>query len=660
MKKPKIKSIGYGFYCILMILISVLGFILYNLGNWVLDTWGLLSIDEIIFHLKVLLDGTNSDVVLDGINACVPLAVLVLFLSIFLIIGLRNKHGKCMIALFLVAVIACGSAGRAAYEVYDELDVKEYLVSQKKESHFIEQNYVDPRTTKITFPEQKRNLIYIYLESMESTFASKGDGGGLDFNCILELTTLAEENTNFSDSDKLGGGYPAYGGTWTMAGIFSQTSGIPIKNSEQTDDVNATLAEQSSFSSQARNLEDILADEGYNQCFMIGSDATFGGRRAYFESHGKGQTEICDYNTAKENGQIPEDYYVWWGYEDQKLFANAQEKLTELSSKDEPFNFTMLTVDTHFEDGYVCEQCQNEFGDNQYANVMACSSRQVDAFVKWIQQQPFYENTTIVISGDHLTMDSDFCNDVSEDYERSVYNVFINLPEGLDTSFEKTHSREFATLDMFPTTLAAMGVTIEGDRLALGVNLFSDEQTLTEQYGRKGLDKELMKKSKFYDMLINDVDIDALQKKRKEEAEKQQEENADNQENTDNQEQQTNQPDAGVDTSGIETPDAWQGYTQDNYQYNYNDGSNDYWYDGGNSWDNSWNGGYDDNTYVEPTPTPEPTPAPTPEPTPDPTPAPDPAPEPTPTPDPAPDSTPTPDPGGGAESNAGGTTENVN
>ena len=660
MKKPKIKSIGYGFYCSLMILISVLGFILYNLGNWVLDTWGLLSIDEIIFHLKVPLDGTNSDVVLDGINACVPLAVLVLFLSIFLIIGLRNKHGKCMIALFLVAVIACGSAGRAAYEVYDELDVKEYLVSQKKESHFIEQNYVDPRTTKITFPEQKRNLIYIYLESMESTFASKGDGGGLDFNCILELTTLAEENTNFSDSDKLGGGYPAYGGTWTMAGIFSQTSGIPIKNSEQTDDVNATLAEQSSFSSQARNLEDILADEGYNQCFMIGSDATFGGRRAYFESHGKGQTEICDYNTAKENGQIPEDYYVWWGYEDQKLFANAQEKLTELSSKDEPFNFTMLTVDTHFEDGYVCEQCQNEFGDNQYANVMACSSRQVDAFVKWIQQQPFYENTTIVISGDHLTMDSDFCNDVSEDYERSVYNVFINLPEGLDTSFEKTHSREFATLDMFPTTLAAMGVTIEGDRLALGVNLFSDEQTLTEQYGRKGLDKELMKKSKFYDMLINDVDIDALQKKRKEEAEKQQEENADNQENTDNQEQQTNQPDAGVDTSGIETPDAWQGYTQDNYQYNYNDGSNDYWYDGGNSWDNSWNGGYDDNTYVEPTPTPEPTPAPTPEPTPDPTPAPDPAPEPTPTPDPAPDSTPTPDPGGGAESNAGGTTENVN
>ena len=59
---------------------------------------------------------------------------------------------------------------------------------------------------------------------------------------------------------------------------------------------------------------------------MIGSDATFGGRRAYFESHGKGKTEICDYNTAKENGQIPEDYYVCGGaMRIRKLFANAQE-----------------------------------------------------------------------------------------------------------------------------------------------------------------------------------------------------------------------------------------------------------------------------------------------------------------------------------------------
>ena len=357
------------------------------------------------------------------------------------------------------------------------------------------------------FPDEKRNLVYIFLESMEATYASKDAGGGMDFNCIPELTKLAEENTNFSNSDKLGGGYPLYGGTWTMAGIFSQTSGIPIKNAELVDDVNALLASQSVFSSQAKNLDDILEEAGYNQCFMIGSDATFGGRRTYYHSHANGKTEIYDYYASINNGQIPEDYYVWWGHEDQILFSNAQQKLTELAAKEEPFHFAMLTVDTHCEDGYVCEQCQSEFGDNQYANVMACSSRQLDAFIKWMQEQSFYENTTIILCGDHLTMDSDFCNEVCEDYNRSVYNVFINLPEGLDCSFEKTHNREFSTLDMFPTTLAAIGAKIKGNRLALGVNLFSDEPTLIEQYGQNEVNQELMKKSSFYDMLMNDIEL---------------------------------------------------------------------------------------------------------------------------------------------------------
>ncbi len=87
-------------------------------------------------------------------------------------------------------------------------------------------------------------------------------------------------------------------GQWQV--FFHRLQEYRSRIREQTDDVNATLAEQSSFSSQARNLEDILADEGYNQCFMIGSDATFGEEELTFESHGKGQTEICDYNTAKE------------------------------------------------------------------------------------------------------------------------------------------------------------------------------------------------------------------------------------------------------------------------------------------------------------------------------------------------------------------------
>ena len=80
---------------------------------------------------------------------------------------------------------------------------------------------------------------------------------------------------------------------------------------------------------------------------------------------------------AQQNGLIPPDYRVWWGYEDHKLYDFARREVTNLANSGQPFNFTMLTVDTHFEDGYVCDLCQDEHPGNQYANVMSCASRQV-------------------------------------------------------------------------------------------------------------------------------------------------------------------------------------------------------------------------------------------------------------------------------------------
>ena len=173
---------------------------------------------------------------------------------------------------------------------------------------------------------------------------------------------------------------------------------------------------------------------------------------------------------------------------------NQLENLERLAEAGAPFNFTMLTADTHFPDGCPCRLCEDLY-DTQYANVLACSSRQVADFISWIQEQPFYENTTIMISGDHLTMDGDFMEDVNPEYTRSVYNCIIHAP--VEPAREK--NRQFGTFDLFPTTLAALGVTIDGDRLALGTNLFSARKTLTEQYGYNFLAEELQKQSDFYD-----------------------------------------------------------------------------------------------------------------------------------------------------------------
>ena len=95
--------------------------------------------------------------------------------------------------------------------------------------------------------------------------------------------------------------------------------------------------------------------------------------------------------------------------------------------------------------------------------------------------------------GDHLSMNGDFFNKVDSS-KRRIYNAFIN--SAVDT--KNTKNREFYQMDYFPTILASLGVKIEGNRLAMGTNLFSDEKTLMEKYSYETVNSELSKYSKFY------------------------------------------------------------------------------------------------------------------------------------------------------------------
>ena len=63
---------------------------------------------------------------------------------------------------------------------------------------FIEREYIEPEKVSIEFNEEKRNLIYIFLESMESTYYSVEDGGLSEQDIIPEISKLAKENINFS------------------------------------------------------------------------------------------------------------------------------------------------------------------------------------------------------------------------------------------------------------------------------------------------------------------------------------------------------------------------------------------------------------------------------------------------------------------------------
>lgn len=503
MKQSSKKHLGV-ITSVLAVLLFAISTLLYFVVQWLIRTWPNLKMDELMYEATAPLEGTGSNMIDAFIQqAVVPMAIVVVIAIIVIVILTKAGTLFRRLGKSILVVVSCICVGIAGTTFWNHLDVGTYVENQTTTSDFIKDEYVDPSKTQLTFPEKKRNLIYIYCESMEMSFADQANGGARDENVIPGLTALAEENEDFSgaDNSQLNGGYSMPSTTWTMGGIFAATAGLPL----QTDVGRNTMSTQSTFFPDITALGDILENAGYNQTFSCGSPVSFGGRELYLQEHGN--YTFHDYEYAQANGIIPRGYYVWWGFEDARLFEMAKNDITNMASSGQPFNYTLLTVDTHFEDGYLDSSAENKFNDH-YSNVFFHSDKQVTEFVDWCKTQPWYDNTTIVISGDHPTMDSDYMENIDPEYQRRVYTCYINSA----VSVENNTKRTFTTFDNFPTTLAALGVQIDGDRLGLGTNLFSSKQTLTEQYGLDKEKGELNKKSTFMSELSgNDVSNEEFQ-----------------------------------------------------------------------------------------------------------------------------------------------------
>ena len=476
------KKVSMAKYFVLFMLIPA-GYFILAAGN--------VSFSIILLQLTSPIKGTDSGIINSIIKtAVVPpvlLAVAAVLCYLFIVRGMYALEDLpvkkiprwskicievVMVVFFLHTVQVQGT----------EIGMWDYIQSVRESSDFYEKEYVNPAKVKMTFPKEKKNLIYIFMESMESSYADKEDGGTMDDNYIPNLTKLARENVQFTDKKdgKVGGPVCLEATAYTAGGLVAQTSAINLK-------VMNSGAVSDSFLPNLTALGDILNKQGYNQMFLCGSDGDFAGRDAYFKTHKDYQIE--DYKAAIKEGDIPKDYKVYWGHEDKVLYERAKKNLKKLSKEGKPFNLTMLTVDTHFPNGYICDLCENKY-DTTYGNAVACADRQVYDFVQWIKKQDFYEDTTIIIAGDHTSMvdtGSKFWKSLSNDYQRTVYNAIIN-PQ---CAYKKkvTTKRKFSTMDMFPTTLAALGVE---------TNLFSGEETLREELGANYINKELKRNDKMY------------------------------------------------------------------------------------------------------------------------------------------------------------------
>jgi len=495
LKKKIIKAVE-----VIAYILIVLSIVVWVFTNYLLKYYRL-SFTTFICLLTSKIVGTSLSVYKQGLLYCLPRIAAVTFLifgfkysikkliknkTINLYIkDKKNKEHKIVINMILsVLVILIGFASLpvSIYRLCEKIDISNYLVRYTSTSTIYEDYYVDPENVEIIEPSNKKNLIYIYLESMENIY--KFDDGS-QCDCISNLTKLALDNISFGKDNSSPGGLEVLkGNSWTTSGLLATTAGIhwgfPIENNAMT--------EYDIFASGLTSLGDILEDHGYNQEFLIGSYADFSGMSKYFTQHGN--YKIYDYKCALNDGYT--DDYVWWGLDDACLYGIAKDEITKLANQGKPFDLLMMTIDTHAPTGYICDKCEDNYSD-ETANVLACADKQVYEFVNWIFEQPFADDTVVIITGDHLRMDMCMTKNIED---RRIYNCIINSNTvlSLDDS-----NRNASSMDMFPTVLAALGFEIEGDRLGLGTNLFSNKKTLIEELGKEYLNGELAKASKYFD-----------------------------------------------------------------------------------------------------------------------------------------------------------------
>ncbi len=348
---------------------------------------------------------------------------------------------------------------------------------------FYNKYYISTETAEIRFPEKKRNLVVIFLESWESAFLDEDQGGMYPENLMPEFCALAEKNIYFSNTKGIGGGVDLYNTNSTISATVAKFSATPLilwQTPANPSEAESETSQQTQVVAlETVTINDVLKREGYNQIFSYAFYKEFAARGLFFETHGNMPFHDLPYFEEK-HGKIPDEIKNRWGFDDYLLYTFAKQELTELAAAGKPFFYGLALADSHTGEYKICALCEKpkeNTKENRLQSVIRCMDKQFAAFISWAEVQPWYDNTTIVIFGDHTFP---LPEQLPKKLETHVWlNFFINPA----VTTNNTKNRQFSSFDMYPTMLEAMGATVEDHALGFGRSLFSDRPTILEETG---------------------------------------------------------------------------------------------------------------------------------------------------------------------------------
>ncbi|MBR2092220.1 MAG: LTA synthase family protein [Fibrobacter sp.] len=460
---------------------------------WALNTFPLRDANTVLNTLEEPFDDFAYGMIKLYLTTTIPQAFIITVILTFFLYTILNSTKTRLIAIgtYFTATIVL---------LINDIPISDYIhiINNEPEknanySNFFVRNYINPDSVKITAPEQKRNLILIYIESLETTFADKEHGGNQDSNLIPEITKLALQNLSFGRNGKhIGGGLDTHGSASTFSAMISRSLGIP-------DIINYKKAPILHY---YKSLYKILNENGYKQIFFQGNPGLYKEFHNFVIDHKVdevyGPDDLAQRLNLDYNNFIKKQGFKT--VQDKDAFKFAGQILDTIS---EPFSLTFFTIDTHSPHGLYdpdCVKASDESNKDELLKASArCVSRELNKFLISLKNRPFYENTSVIVFGDHLFMGNRLVEGFAN---RKWINIFINAPTPI--SDEK---RIFSDVDMLPTILSSLSFDIDGDRLGFGTDLFSNRKTLVEEIGLDSLNKK-------FDKMVYESDL--LKKKLKE------------------------------------------------------------------------------------------------------------------------------------------------
>ena len=400
-------------------------------------------------------------------NAYFVMAVAMLFLNL----GLAETERPQLLTRSFDREVLVKNIGTYNYHLYD-VYVQSKSSAQRaladgselvEVNNYVRGNQVEPNA-ELFGKYEGRNVILVSLESLQS-FVINNEMDGQEVTPFLNSLTNDPDTYYFSD-------------------FYHQTGLGKTSDSEFiVENSLFGLGRGAVFFTHGENtynsLSERLGEAGYATSVMHANNKSFWNRDRIYQSFNvENFYDVESYEVTDENS-------VNWGLKDIPFFEQSAAHIAEMP---QPFYTRMITLTNHFpftldpEDIMIPEYTSNSGTLNRYFQTVRYLDESVKEFFDDLKEQGVYENSIIVMYGDHYGISENHNKAMAQYLEKDEITpydsallqsvpLYIHIPGSDDGQQIDTATGQ---IDLRPTILHLLGIDSSKD-MQLGIDMFSPE-----------------------------------------------------------------------------------------------------------------------------------------------------------------------------------------